>query len=290
MIGSEVRVRDLLADGEARLTAAGVEQARLDAELLLACATDVPRLELRLRGELEATGAQAERFDAMIRRRARREPLQYVVGGTPFREIDLRVDARALVPRPETEVLVGVVLDRTREAGAGRERVLDIGTGTGAIALSLLAEGGFERAVATDASADALALAHENAVRLGLASRLDLRLGETWAPVAQGERFAAVVSNPPYVATSERSRLAPEVVDWEPPLALFAGADGLDVIREIVAGAAGRLLPGGLLALEIGEGQGTAVLDLMKREPDLRRPELTNDWAGRPRIVTAWRR
>lgn len=269
------------------LAARGVRDGRLDAELLLASVLGVNRLELYLQHERRLTDEELDRYRGMVRRRARREPLQYITGTVTFRQLELRVDRRALIPRPETEVLVGLVLDRAREQGAGASaRALDIGTGTGAIALSLLAEGGVRSCVATDVSADALALAGENAAALGLADRLELRAGTLWQPVVAGERFDVIVSNPPYIATPEGAGLDPEVVDWEPGVALFAGADGLAVVEPIVRGAPDRLAERGLLALEIGETQSQRVAQLA-RSVGLVEVRIHEDLAGRPRIVTA---
>lgn len=266
----------------------GVGDARLDAELLLADALGLKRLDLYLQHDRPLVADEVDRFREMVRRRGRREPLQYIIGRVQFREIELRVDARALIPRPETEVLVGAVLDasRAREDGVFR-RALDIGTGTGAIALSLLAEGAAAAVVATDTSSAALEVAGENAAALGLVDRLDLREGTLYSPLRQSERFDAIVSNPPYVAVAERAQLAPEVVDWEPASALFAGTRGLDVIEALVDGAPARLTAGGLLALEVGRDQAEEVAALMRATDGLGGVRVLEDLAGRPRIVMA---
>lgn len=274
------------------LKARGVPDPRLDSDLLLAASLGIGRLDLYLQHDRPLTEDELAPYREMIRRRARREPLQYIVGSVTFREIELRVDRRALIPRPETEVLAGVVLDwasaRGGAAGAAPLRALDIGTGTGAIALSLLAEGGFGAVVATDTSEEALALAGENASALGLADRLELRLGSLFEPVPAGERYDAIVSNPPYIATGERAGLAAEVVEWEPEVALFAGASGLDLLEPIVRQARDRLVKGGLLALELAERQAEAVAALA-REHGYEDVRIIEDLTRRPRIVTATR-
>src|SRR5690606_31703477 len=196
-----------------------------------------------------------------IARRLAGEPVQYITGEAAFREIELRVDRRVLIPRPETEVLVGEVLKwagARAEAARRRLTAADIGTGSGAIALSLLKEGPFERVVATDVSAEALELAGENAARLGLEAGLELRQGALLAPL-RAERFDVVVSNPPYVADADRGALPPDVRDWEPAGALFAGPTGLEVLAALVEGAPRHIEPGGLLALEVGAGQAAEV-------------------------------
>jgi release factor glutamine methyltransferase len=194
------------------------------------------------------------------------------------------VDRRVLIPRPETELLVGEVLAWSR----GRERLsaVDIGTGSGAIALSLAMEGHFERVLATDASADALALAQENGRAAAPGAAVEFRLGRSYAPLA-GERFDVVVSNPPYIAEHERPSLEAQVREWEPAQALFAGESGLEVIEELVAGAPAHLTPGGLLALEIGAGQAEAVAGLVRATGAFTEPALRRDLAGRDRIIRA---
>jgi release factor glutamine methyltransferase len=268
------------------LGAQGVADARLEAELLLAAVLDVNRLRLYLDEDVPLTQEQAQRYRQMVERRAKGEPLQYIVGSVQFREIELGVDPRALIPRPETEVLVGVVLDWTRARARDDLRALDVGTGTGAIALSLLAEQGVAQAVATDVSAGALALAAENAARLGLAGRLELRAGSVYAAVGPDERFDVIVSNPPYIAAAERATLATEVVDWEPESALFGGVRGLDVVEPIVRGALDRLARPGLLALELAPQQTAEVAELA-RACGFANVRIIEDLAGRARIVAA---
>lgn len=268
------------------LASRGVEDPRLDAELLLAHVLGLRRLDLYLQFERPITPEEVAAYREAIRRRARREPLQYITGEAGFRELDLLVDARVLIPRPETEVLVGAVLDRVR--GRSGLTALDIGTGSGAIALSLLREGPFERVVATDVSGDALAVARTNGDRCGLADRLELREGPLWEPVGDGERFDVIVSNPPYVAEGERATLQPEVAAHEPAAALFAGEDGLGVLRGIVEGAGTRLVGGGLLAVELGLGQAATVAGWLESSP-FGAPEIMQDLSGRERVVLAAR-
>ena len=166
---------------------------------------------------------------------------------------------------------------------------LDVGTGSGCIALSLLTEGSFRRVVATDASAEALAVTTVNACRAGLAERLETRLGPLFEPLAPGEAFDVVVSNPPYVADAEAADLEPEVRDWEPAAALFSGAHGLDALDAIVAGAGPRIRPGGLLALEVGLGQAAPVAERVRAAGGFTEPRIVRDLAGRQRIVLAER-
>jgi release factor glutamine methyltransferase len=273
------------------LTRKGVEHGRLDAEHLLAHALGTTRLELYLEFDRPLDAGEIAAYKPLLLRRARREPLQYVTGRAAFRELELAVDPRVLIPRPETEVLVDVVLEwARRRAGAQPDlELLDLGTGSGCIALALLGEGPFRRAVATDASRDALTVAAANAHAQGAADRIELRAGALWEPLAAGEEFDVIVSNPPYVADVEAVELEPEVRDWEPASALFAGPRGVELLEVIAAGAADRLRPEGLLALEVGLGQADAVADRLRATGDFAAPSIRRDLTGRPRIVTAVR-
>jgi len=262
----------------------GVENGRLESELLFAKVLGVARLDLYLQFDRPIKPAELKAFKALLLRRAGREPLQYILGTTAFRELELRTDPRALIPRPETEVLVGEVLSRVSEKGSELTG-LDVGTGSGAIALSLLKEGSFKKMVATDVSPAALELARENAEALGFGEFLDLRQGMLLDPVEAGECFDVLVSNPPYVPGSEEGSLQTEVRDWEPKDALFAGPEGLDVILPLVQVAPGSLRPGGLFATEIGEGQGARVAQVLEETGRFSEVSVLPDLAGRDRIV-----
>lgn len=262
----------------------GIEEARLNAELLLAGALGVKRLDLYLQFDRPLRPEEVAEFKGRLLRRAQREPLQYIEGYADFRDLRLRVERGVLIPRPETEVLVGEVL----AWAAGREEVdaLDVGTGSGSIALSLAKEGGFRRVVATDLSPEALRVARANHAAALPEAPVEFREGAAYAPVA-GERFHLIVSNPPYIGEGERTSLEPEVREWEPALALFSGSAGLDVITELVRGAPDHLHPGGLLALEIGAGQADAVAQLLRQRGAYAEPRVRRDLAGRDRIVLA---
>jgi release factor glutamine methyltransferase len=266
------------------LAGRGFENARLEAELLLAGTLGLKRLDLYLQFERPLSPGELAAFRSRLRRRARREPLQYIDGTAAFRELLLKVDGRVLIPRPETEELVQAVLDAVR----GRQglEAVDVGTGSGAIALALATEGPFARVVATDLHPEALALARENLDACAPGAPVEFRRGDLLEPV-RGERFDAVVSNPPYVREDERPELDPQVRDWEPGSALFAGDDGLDVIRRLVADAPGVLKAGGLLAMEVGAAQGPAAAALIREDGRYGAPRVLPDLAGRDRIVLA---
>lgn len=267
----------------------GFENARLEAELLLAHVLGIKRLDLYLQFDRPLTNEQLEMFRALVRRRLKHEPLQYIVGSVQFRELELQVDRRALIPRPETEVLAGQAIAWAHRRG-GAATALDIGTGSGAIALSLIQEKAAQSVVASDISADALSLARSNAERLGLAERVDFRCGSLWAAVDNSEMFDIVISNPPYVAWAERETLQAEVRDWEPESALFADADGLGVIREIIRKAPSHLNDGGLLALEVGMTQAAAVSAEIGAAAAFSDVNVIRDLTGRDRVVTAVRK
>lgn len=263
----------------------GVEGGRLDAELLLAHVLEIRRLDLYLQYDRPLLPSELDTFKALLKRRAAREPLQHVLGTAAFRELNLVVDGRALIPRPETEVLVEEVLRWAQDAPTRSLTAVDIGTGTGAIALSLLKEGPFDRVVATDLSTDALELGRENARRLEFEEQVEFREGALYAPLDPGERFHVLVSNPPYIPDGDREGLEPEVREWDPSTALFAGPEGLDVILPLVEGSTEFLLPQGLLAIEVGDGQAGKVARAMEQTGAFREIRIRPDLAGRERVV-----
>jgi release factor glutamine methyltransferase len=277
-------VMEMVRWTEGYLREKGFESPRLNGELLLAGTLGLKRLDLYLQFDRPLTPDELAEFKARLRRRAKREPLQYIEGQAAFRDLRLRVDPRVLIPRSETELLVDEVL----AWAGGREglHALDVGTGSGAIALSLATEGPFARVVATDVSGDALDVARANHAAAAPGSPVEFYAGAVYAPV-RGQSFDVVVSNPPYIGESERGALDAGVRDWEPAQALFSGETGLDVIRELVAGAPEVLRAGGLLALEIGWKQADAVAELVRAVDGLSEPVVRRDLEGRDRIVTA---
>jgi release factor glutamine methyltransferase len=268
------RVREALEAATDALTAAGADTPRLDAELLLAEAMGSGRARLTSDADAEVAPGAARRFGEMIRRRVRREPVAYILGRKGFRRLDVGVDRRALIPRPESELLVDVALER------GARRALDVGTGSGAIALAVADELPDCQVVATDTSVAALELARENAARLGLEGRVRFERGT----VPEGERFDVVLANMPYVREDELPGLAPEIARYEPREALLAGTDGLEAIAAVVPAASAALQPGGSLALEVGMGQAGAVAELLL-DLGFGKIEARQDLAGIPRVV-----
>ncbi|MGE9293494.1 MAG: peptide chain release factor N(5)-glutamine methyltransferase, partial [Puniceicoccales bacterium] len=219
----------------------------------------------------------------LVARRGKREPLQHLLGEAHFHGLVLKADARALIPRPETEELVELLVERL--GATPPATVCDLGTGTGAIALALAAAFPQAQITAVDASAAALTLAGENAATAGLAERVRF-VESDWLAALDGERFSLIVSNPPYLTEEEWEQVEPEVRDWEPKSALTAGPDGLDDYRKIFAAAPAHLEPGGWLALETGISQHAALADIAQ-EAGFATTESLNDLSGRERFFLA---
>jgi release factor glutamine methyltransferase len=277
-------VGEALAHGTGVLAEAGIDTARLEAELLLAKACDdCARALLYMDLQRELSPEAEEGYEALLARRARREPLAYILGHWGFRRLTLKTDARALVPRPETEIVVERALEHLN--GMEAPAVLDVGTGTGAIALAIVNEHREARVTAIDASADALALARENLELLGINGRVRLVEHDLTEGLGRDE-FDLVVSNPPYVEPEDIETLQPEVRDWEPRIALVAhGA------TEAVARAATEALrPGGWVVLEIAENQAVNVAGLLT-DLGYENLRISPDMAGRDRVIEAqWSR
>jgi release factor glutamine methyltransferase len=268
-----------------RLAAAGIAAPRAEAWLLLAAASGLPRGAL-MAGALERlTAAQEARLEVMARRRAAREPLAYILGEKEFWSLPFAVAPAVLIPRPESETVVEAALARVRERGAAL-RILDLGTGSGCLLLALLSELPQASGLGVDLSAAALEVAGRNAERLALAGRAEFVRGSWGAALAGG--FDLIVSNPPYVAAGEFAGLAPEVRAYEPALALAAGADGLAAYRALAPDCARLLARGGSLYLEIGQGQGNRVAEILQRY-GLHVVERRADLAGIERCLVAQR-
>jgi release factor glutamine methyltransferase len=281
-----MRLRDWLDEGEAELgTGPHSERARRDAESLLLHHIGKSRTWLLGHLDDEFAGCRSIGYRGILGRRRRGEPMQYITGETEFYGLPFRVTPDVLIPRPETEHLVERVVELA--ALFPEPHILDVGTGSGAIAVSLAQGLPNALTAATELSAAALAVARENADRNGVAERIRFLQGDLLAPVA-AEKFDIVVSNPPYVPTEDRDTLAVEVRDYEPALALFAGNDGLDTYRRLIPCTYAALVPGGFLAFEIGYGQSAAIQSMLCAAgfADI---TFTPDLQGIPRVATARR-
>jgi release factor glutamine methyltransferase len=259
---------------------------RLDAELLLTHVLGVDRVRLVIESERRLDPDELARYRALIHRRRAGEPVAYILGRREFYGIPIAADRRALVPRPDTEMLVEVALERTRSRSM-YGRALDLCTGTGCVAVAFARARPTWRVTASDVSPEAACLAWENAVRQGVAFSVRVVAGDLFAP-HEGERFELITANPPYIPTGELAELAPDIRDFEPRLALDGGADGLDIIRALVSRASRHLEPGGVLALEVGHDQAARVTELLV-EAGFDEIHVRRDYGGHERVVSAIR-
>ena len=266
------------------LAAKGIESPRLNAELLIGHALRRKRMQLYMEFERPLAEAELEAIRPLVRRRAQREPVQYILGETEFCDLKLKTDRRALIPRPETEQLVEHVIAAC--AAAGPTTLLDLGTGSGAIALALAQAFPAAAVTATDVSTEALTLARENAAATGLDGRVTFVLSDWFAAVPPGQ-FQVIVSNPPYLSPEETAQTTPEVRGFEPAQALTSAGGGTADLLRIIEGAPQFLAPGGLLALETGIAQHEQLLAQL-RGAGFSRAESKRDLTGRDRFVLAY--
>ncbi|HMP75033.1 MAG TPA: peptide chain release factor N(5)-glutamine methyltransferase [Kiritimatiellia bacterium] len=278
-------LQEALVAVESALASAGRGEARVLAEWLVAAAAGIGRLEVLIQGDRLLDEQARVRLDGWVRRVALGEPLQYVLGSAPFLGRDFACDARALIPRPETEELCERVLGDASIWAHPAPRIADVGTGTGCLAVTLALDRSAAVVTAIDISPDAIALAKSNARRFGAEGRIHWRQGDLLAGVPE-DSLDAVVSNPPYIAEDEWTRLDMEVRDHEPRLALVGGADGLALIRRLIEQAGHVLTPGGKLWLEIGNEQGPAVRELLASR-GFEAVATHRDCAGHERIAEA---
>ena len=278
------------AMAEALLATAGsTSDARREARELLAALHDMPRHWVAVERDSVVDQADWTRALRAVARRAAGAPIQYAAGQACFRHLTLDVDERVLIPRPETEQLVEIVLDATADEVGGI--AVDVGTGSGAIALALASEGRFERVIGTDISSDALEVAAANLARCApsLRTPVELRGGSLLRPVHE-RSLRAVVSNPPYISTAEAGDLPASVRDWEPAVALFSGADGMSTTAELVREASVALGAGGLLALEVDARRASIAAELVATHGAYEQVRVLLDLTGRERFVVARRR
>lgn len=292
-----------------RLERAGVESASLDAACLLEAATGIPRWRFVLEPQRPIAHGRADLVASMLSRREAREPIAYVLGAKEFWSLSLAVSRDVLIPRPETETLVEAVLEKVRGAKCEvrtamqvplalrtshfAPKIVDLGTGCGAIALALATEIPLGRVYALDHSRAALRIASRNATALGLAGRVQFLAGDLFEPLRttrSGGGFDLIVSNPPYIPSGALALLPPEIAAYEPLEALDGGPDGLGFHRRIIEGAPGYLRPGGWLALEVGDGQSWAAGELLRKSDGFGPAEVKKDLAGHDRVVLARRR
>jgi len=287
------RIKDLLQVTARYLEEKGIEAPRLNAEVLLAHQLDLDRVALYLNFDQPLTEEELAGYRSLIKRRVAREPLQYITGIQEFWSLQMSVCPHVLIPRPETEILVDQVIhlakDLEREKDKGVHMV-ELGTGSGAVAIALARELPGATLLATDLSPAALQVALENAVTHGVSDRITFAEGDLWGPLEErGLKCDLVISNPPYVSKSEFAALPPEVRDHEPGQALDGGDEGMDFLERIIRGAPGFLNPGGWVALEMAPHQTRKALDLIDETGAYDHKDRIKDYSGRYRVVKARR-
>jgi release factor glutamine methyltransferase len=281
---AEWTVAKVLAWATEDFRSRGLDSPRLDAELLLAHVLGVDRIRLILDSPRVLSGEELAAYRALIQRRRRREPVAYIRGEREFYGLSIRVDPRVLVPRPDTETLVEVALDRTADANLDGE-LLDLCTGSGCVAIAFSRRRPTWRVTGLDISSDALAVARENAERAGAVPGVRFLTGDLDEPLTADAKFDLVTANPPYIPTAEIERVDADVRDFEPRIALDGGLDGLDVVRRVVNVARRRLRPGGVLAVEVGAGQAPAAEALLS-EAGFVEARRNADYGGHERVVS----
>lgn len=262
----------------------GVESARLNAEMLIGHALALKRMQLYLQFERPLSETELEKIRPLVKRRGNREPIQYIIGETEFGGLKLKVDRRALIPRPETEYLLELLAARLTAPPA---TILDLGTGSGALALALAKAYLEAKVTAVDRDAEALALARENAAAAGFGERVTWLVSDWFSALTPDARFGLIVANPPYLSDEEVRAAAPEVRDYEPLAALGSGAAGLNDLEKIIPAACARLTAGGMLACETGIAQHARLVALAT-EVGYTRVESLRDLTGRDRYVLAF--
>jgi release factor glutamine methyltransferase len=281
-------VRDILNESTKALEAADISSARLDAEVLLSFCLGCDRLEFYKNPVMTISETQLTAFRNIIARRLQWEPVAYITGRKEFWSFTLEVNSFVLIPRPDTEIIIEEALDVYRNFTSLPVRILDIGTGSGAIAIALAKEIPGAKVVATDISIAALNLAQKNAATLGLKEKIDFRQGNLFEPV--DGFFNIIVSNPPYIAASDYEDLPACVKAFEPREALFAGESGLEFYEKLIYQADGYLQKNGWLLLEIGAKQEAGIRGIIEGSGFYDRIEMRKDYAGLPRVIKARRK
>jgi release factor glutamine methyltransferase len=281
-------LRSALQVGALALAQAGIENPRLDAEVLLCQVLELERDGLFLRFGESLSAGEEKRFKELLERRGAREPLAYITGHKEFWSLDFKVAPAVLIPRPETELLVEIILDQARERRDGwPARILDVGTGSGAIAVTLAKHLPHAEVWALDISGAALQIGEVNARRHEVEKRMRFLRGDLFEPLGGAAMFDVIVSNPPYVRTGELAELAPEIRQWEPVRALDGGVDGLDYYARIIAAAAHHMSDGAKLFVEIGSDMAESVAGLLARADCYLPAAIYRDYAGRDRVIEA---
>jgi release factor glutamine methyltransferase len=265
----------------------GSETPRLDAEVMLAHVLAWERVQLYTHFEQEVDEAVRTSYRTLVRRRAEGAPVAYLVGRKEFYSLSFRVSPAVLIPRPDSEFVVVEFLELTRDIES--PVAVDVGTGSGCLAIASAHQRPAARFIAIDISQPALEIAQQNARTLGVAERIEFRLGNQLEPVAGEGPFDAIISNPPYIPTADLARLEPGVRDYEPHAALDGGASGLAVVAGLIERSAALLKPGGHLILEIGDAQESPVRSLIEAQPDYRLAPTVYDHTGHPRVIRATR-
>lgn len=284
-MSSSTSIRHVLTWASDVLGQAGVSSPRVDAEWVLAHVLQCPRSELHVRARQPLVAAQGATFRNLIFRRANRVPLQHLLGNTEFYGLPFYASPAGLIPRPETETLVQVAIDHLKDCP--KPRILDLGTGSGIIAIALAKELPASRLIGADLSHSALCLARRNARLNAVSNRVAFVRADLLAPFVASAHFHAILSNPPYIRSAEIDALQPEVRAFDPRIALDGGRDGLRFYREIIPRSIPLLAPGGLLGLEIGQGQGRAVTRLIAQAAGLTHVGTYADLCDDPRAVLA---
>jgi release factor glutamine methyltransferase len=280
---------DLLRETKAYFEKCGISTARLDAELLLAHCLQRDRVRLYMDFEYQLAAEELALFRELVRRRGKREPVAYIIGYKEFWTLRLAVAPGVLIPRPDTEVLVEETIHLLKDCGSTSSiRILDIGTGSGAIAIALAKEIPDAAIAALDVSEQALAVAQANARAFDFGARIECICADSLHGMPEGRLFDAIVSNPPYIPSADIDLLEPDIKNFEPRLALDGGPDGLDFYRTVIPQMSRYLNATGFVALEIGDGQGQAVVELFAAAGGYAAARIVKDYARKDRVVTAY--